>query len=259
MQVGNPSTDNYYDQRGYLEYAWSHAIISNEEYELAKRECDFWSSNLSDKCNDAMYTLWANYQEIDLNNIFGPKCLPIKSSSAALINILDKERIYKRGRMKRMVHEAYGACYASDAEDYFNRIDVQKALHVNITQQNFTWKGCSRSILDSYNYSVSSVLPIYRKLIGGGSLKIWIYSGDADGNVAVLGTRHWIEALKLSLKSIWRPWFHKKQVGGWIVEYTGLTFMTVRGAGHLVPLYKPSEALALIHSFLTGEKLPIKR
>ncbi|CAH9104278.1 unnamed protein product [Cuscuta europaea] len=256
--VGNPSTDNYYDQRGYLEYAWSHAVISDEEYELAKRECDFWSYNLSAKCNDAMYTLWANYQEIDINNIFGPICLPMNSSSTAHINILDKERIYKRGRMKPMVHEAYGACYVSDAEDYFNRIDVQNALHVNITQQNFTWKGCSRSILGSYNYSVSSVLPVYKKLIEGG-LRIWIYSGDADGNVPVLGTRYWIEALKLPLKSIWRPWFHKNQVTGWIVEYKGLTFMTVKGAGHLVPLYKPSEALALVHSFLSGEELPIKR
>lgn len=40
------------------------------------------------------------------------------------------------------------------------------------------------------------------------------------------------------------------------MEYEGLTFVTVRGAGHLVPLNKPSEALALIHSFLTEEDLP---
>lgn len=49
------------------------------------------------------------------------------------------------------------------------------------------------------------------------------------------------------------------QVGGRIVEYEGLTLVTVRGAGHLVPLNKPSEALALIHSFLSGENLPIHR
>ena len=49
---------------------------------------------------------------------------------------------------------------------------------------------------------------------------------------------------------------NKMQVGGRMVEYEGLTFVTVRGAGHLVPLNKPSEALSLIHSFLTGEPLP---
>ena len=50
-----------------------------------------------------------------------------------------------------------------------------------------------------------------------------------------------------------------KQVGGRLVEYEGLTFVTIRGAGHLVPLNKPSEALALFHSFLTGEDLPFQR
>ena len=49
------------------------------------------------------------------------------------------------------------------------------------------------------------------------------------------------------------------QVGGRIVEEEGLTYVTVRGAGHLVPLNKPTEALSLIHSFLTGDHLPTTR
>lgn len=49
------------------------------------------------------------------------------------------------------------------------------------------------------------------------------------------------------------------QVGGRIVEYEGLTYVTVRGAGHLVPLNKPKEALSLIHSFLAGDRLPTRR
>ena len=43
------------------------------------------------------------------------------------------------------------------------------------------------------------------------------------------------------------------------MEYKGMTLVTVRGAGHLVPLNKPSEALTLIHSFLSAEPLPIQR
>ncbi|GMP57179.1 hypothetical protein CsSME_00021368 [Camellia sinensis var. sinensis] len=49
------------------------------------------------------------------------------------------------------------------------------------------------------------------------------------------------------------------QVGGRIVEYEGLTYVTVRGAGHLVPLDKPSQALSLIRSFLSGQHLPTQR
>lgn len=114
-------------------------------------------------------------------------------------------------------------------------------------------------MLNTYNYTVFSVLPIYTKLIKGG-LKIWVYSGDADGRVPVIGTRYCVEALGLSIKSPWRSWYHDHQVGGRMVEYEeGLTLLTVRGAGHLVPLNKPSEALALFHSFLTGQDLPKQR
>jgi len=43
------------------------------------------------------------------------------------------------------------------------------------------------------------------------------------------------------------------------VEYHGMTMVTIRGAGHLVPLNKPSEGLALIDTFLQGKQLPTHR
>lgn len=49
---------------------------------------------------------------------------------------------------------------------------------------------------------------------------------------------------------------YNEKVGGRITEYEGgLTFVTVRGAGHLVPLNKPEEALALFRSFLNDQEL----
>jgi len=46
------------------------------------------------------------------------------------------------------------------------------------------------------------------------------------------------------------------QVGGWSMEYEGLTFVTVRGAGHEVPLHRPEQALFLFKQFLQGEPMP---
>lgn len=46
------------------------------------------------------------------------------------------------------------------------------------------------------------------------------------------------------------------KVGGWTEVYEGLTFATVRGAGHEVPLFKPRAALQLFKSFLAGKPLP---
>ncbi|KAL0017329.1 hypothetical protein SO802_004398 [Lithocarpus litseifolius] len=47
-------------------------------------------------------------------------------------------------------------------------------------------------------------------------------------------------------------------VGGYVVGYKGVTFATVRGAGHEVPSYQPERALTMISSFLTGKLPPIE-
>ncbi|XP_009590149.1 serine carboxypeptidase-like 26 isoform X1 [Nicotiana tomentosiformis] len=265
--VGNPETNDYYDYKGILEYAWSHAVIYDSEYEKAKQVCDFKLSNWSDACNDAMKVVWDKYEEIDIYNIYAPKCLRNSSSSSASLTVSGHESSKLKlqalnhafRRMKR-IPGGYDPCYTAFTEEYFNRLDVQIALHANSEGRHtrVKWQSCSDPVFQKYNYNVFSVLPIYKKLIQGG-LKIWIFSGDADGRVPVIGTRYCIEALNLTLKSEWHSWFHNHQVAGRIVEYEGLTFVTVRGAGHLVPLYKPSEALALIHSFVTGEELPAHR
>ena len=41
------------------------------------------------------------------------------------------------------------------------------------------------------------------------------------------------------------------QVEGYLTQYNGLSFMTVHGSGHYVPLYKPRQALVMISAFLT--------
>ncbi|KAJ0966856.1 hypothetical protein J5N97_023773 [Dioscorea zingiberensis] len=48
------------------------------------------------------------------------------------------------------------------------------------------------------------------------------------------------------------------QVGGWTLVYDGLTFVTIRGAGHEVPLFAPRQAQQLVRHFLKNEDLPSK-
>lgn len=257
FMVGNPETDDYYDTKGLLEYAWSHAVISDQLYEKAKQMCDFKSFFWSNECNSAMSQVFAQYEEIDIYNIYAPKCLLNTRRRLTFTSSNSRAKGNNYGLRGIRVFGGYDPCFSTYAEDYFNRKDVQSSLHASIhtRNSNVTWKVCNNSILRTYNFTVFSILPIYTKLIKGG-LKIWVYSGDTDGRVPVIGSRYCIEALGLSLKSPWRSWYHHSQVGGRIVEYEGVTFVTVKGAGHLVPLNKPSEALSLIRSFLTGEPLP---
>ena len=135
-------------------------------------------------------------------------------------------------------------------------------------------------------------------------LRLWVYSGDTDGIVPVLGTRRWVEGLGLPVSSpnggngsansnsnsasasgggggggngngngngngggggngngndgAWRSWSDAAgQVGGRRVDYVGgLTFSTVRGAGHMVPYDQPQRAQELLRMFLDeGEEV----
>ena len=53
----------------------------------------------------------------------------------------------------------------------------------------------------------------------------------------VTGTRRWLRKLDLPVTAQWRPWKSATgQVGGYFERYEGLTFATVRDAGHMVCL-----------------------
>lgn len=77
-----------------------------------------------------------------------------------------------------------------------------------------------------------------------------IYSGDVDGSVPFIGTRKWIANLDMVMLQDHKQWYYNDQVAGWFEVYSGLTFVTVRGAGHMVPQYKPPQALKMINSLL---------
>ncbi|XVF38922.1 hypothetical protein REPUB_Repub20aG0144200 [Reevesia pubescens] len=251
--VGNPITNDYHDYTGIMDYAWSHSVIPDELYHKIKQVCDFKVSAWSIECNDLVNEVFDKYSEIDIYNIYAPKCL-IDIANTSL-STASKVKNYGLRRV-RIPAGGSDPCYSKNAEKYFNRADVQASLHANSIGGKY--QSCSDSILNSYNLSVFSILPIYEKLVKG-NLKIWMYSGDMDGRVPVISSRYCVEALGLPLKSPWHSWFHHHQVGGRIVEYEGMTYVTIRGAGHLVPLDKPRQALTLIHSFLFGEPLPLHR
>ncbi|KAK4439921.1 Serine carboxypeptidase-like 31, partial [Sesamum alatum] len=251
--LGNPETHDAEDWRGIVDYAWSHAIVSDETHKTIIRSCDFYSDdpwNNTD-CNTAVEELFKQYDEIDMYSLYTTVCRSNSSVSAEFT-------ARSLSKMMPRLMAGYDPCLDHYAKTYYNRPDVQKALHVSDGTSLRNWTICNMTIFYGWSDSRTSVLPIYKKLIAAG-LRIWIYSGDTDGRVPVLSTRYSLSSLGLPIKKAWRPWYHQKQVGGWIQEYYGLTFATFRGAGHAVPTFKPSESLALFASFLAGESLPSER
>lgn len=73
------------DQLGMLEYAWSHAIISDELYSAVRKECDSFKEEEeggkpSKGCSPAVKAFLSAYDDIDIYSIYTPVCLSSFSS-----------------------------------------------------------------------------------------------------------------------------------------------------------------------------------
>lgn len=237
IMVGNGLMNDDTDFIGTFQYAWSHALISDELYQQAILNCS--ASNFSvGQCNFLEDLVYAEMGNIDIYSIYAPICLDNPS---------------KMARQEEAEIPGYDPCIDNYVSAYLNRPEVQKAIHANVTNITYSWTQCSNVLF--WADSVSTVLPIYRQLIASG-LKILVFSGDTDSRVPVTATKLSINELTLPIETPWYPWANGDEVGGYSVIYKGLTFATVRGAGHEVPEFQPSRALTLFKYFVEEKALP---
>ncbi|KAK1298786.1 Serine carboxypeptidase-like 27 [Acorus calamus] len=244
FMVGNAVTDDFHDLVGTFEYWWTHGLISDSTYHKLRTTCDFQSTtHPSDECEKILDVAGSEQGNIDPYSIYTRPC---NDSSSLKRNL--------RGHYRWMLR-AYDPCTERYSKAYYNRPEVQKALHANVTGINYPWDTCSDIIGDHWTDSPKSMLPIYQELIAAG-LRIWVFSGDTDSVVPLTATRYSIDALKLPTVMNWYPWYDNGLVGGWSQVYKGLTLVTVTGAGHLVPLLRPRQALILFRHFLQNKPMP---
>ncbi|GIL64198.1 hypothetical protein Vafri_18178, partial [Volvox africanus] len=147
-------------------------------------------------------------------------------------------------------------CTDSRAADlWLNDPRVREAIHAAPTDDIGYWTLCSDKI--SYMRDHGSMIPIHINNTKGHGLRALIYSGDHDMAVPHTGSEAWTGDLGFPVKAPWQPWFvADNQVAGYVVEYGhGLTYATVKGAGHMVPETNPREALAMFQRFIDGEHL----
>ncbi|CAL9042203.1 serine carboxypeptidase-like 35 [Musa acuminata AAA Group] len=273
FMIGNAVLNDATDQLGMVEYAWSHAIISDELYSTVRKECDSFKEEgeggrASKACSPAVRAFLQAYNDIDIYSIYSPICLSSLTKSSPSRKLVAAPKFFSQHEIwhdMRKMPTGYDPCTEDYVEKYFNRKDVQRALHANVTRLSYPYSPCSE-LIHNWNDSPSTVLPILMKLMKAG-LRVWVYSGDTDGRVPVTSTRYSINEMRLRPKGEerkrwggWRAWYHKEQVAGWVVEYEeGLTLATVRGAGHQVPVFAPDRALSLLSHFLGGQPLPSSR
>lgn len=256
FMIGNALLDDETDQEGMIDYAWDHAVISNRVYDDVKIKCNFSSQNLTKDCNQALQKYFDVYKIIDMYSLYAPKCVNTTGNATRQFPVIRgiAPHLFSKIGGWHKKPTGYDPCLSNYTEVYLNRPDVQQALHANLTKIPYPWTHCSDNI-SFWADAPASILPVIRKLVNGG-IRVWVFSGDTDGRIPVTATRYTLKKLGLNTIQEWSPWYTNQQVGGWTIAYDGLMFVTVRGAGHQVPTFKPKQALQLIRHFLANEKLP---
>jgi len=233
VMVGNGVTNAVGDYAliDSIDFLYGHALISANQYAAIINACP--NPNKPDsKCNDLV------------------------NKAQASLNDMDPYFIYTDCFHQR--HPNGSPCDDSSfATEYLNRADVQAAIHVKKTK----WEICSNRVNENYDGTGESMVPIYKFLLSN-NLRVLIYSGDSDSVVPYTGTAFWTSNSGFTPQGDeWRPWSFDDALGsqgvaGFVTDYKeGISFATVKGAGHMVPQFKPIPALVMFQRFLAGQKL----
>ncbi|XP_038982825.1 serine carboxypeptidase-like 35 isoform X3 [Phoenix dactylifera] len=154
LMIGNAVLNDATDQLGMVEYAWSHAIISDELYAAVLKECNSFKEELGDgrrsnACTPAVKAFLRSYADIDIYSIYTPVCLSSLSKSSRLTKLVAAPRLFSELQEAwhgmRSMPAGYDPCTEDYVEKYFNREDVQKALHANLTHLSYPYSPCSHT------------------------------------------------------------------------------------------------------------------
>lgn len=169
-----------------------------------------------------------------------------------------------RRSLQTTISPVFPTCIDDFTERYLNSFEVQEAIHIRSgTIPNGRWSDCGNV---DYDFNYESELDNYREWTNEGKLEILIYNGDADYILSHMGNSAWIrEGLKLTkYEREWTKWHGSDgQVAGYFETYSTtakggggngipFTFLTVKGAGHMVPKDRPKHALDMLVQFLKG-------
>ncbi|CAB9528207.1 Carboxypeptidase Y homolog A [Seminavis robusta] len=130
---------------------------------------------------------------------------------------------------------------------------VKAALHVDPDSAFFSG---DNGVGFTYVPTEPDLLPFYRRVVSETDLRVLIYNGDTDPAINSFTAQNWTSHLGMTETEAWRPWTldGKDYIGGYVTRYEkNFDFLTIRGAGHMVPQHKPKVSLEFLSKWLKNE------
>ncbi|KAL5836774.1 hypothetical protein ACOSQ3_013943 [Xanthoceras sorbifolium] len=291
--IGNGITDPEFDGNAVVPFAHGMGLISDDIYEEVKAACGgkyYHQPNTSETCSQKLDKVDTAIVSLNIYDILEP-CYhnPSSMNQNDAINLKNKNNnisnsfLHELGKTERSLPVrtrmfvrawpfrapvmpgvvaswpellSYGSVPCNDevATAWLNDESVRKALHAAPKNETGEWKLCTDLY---YTNNAGSMLSYHKNLTIQG-YRALIYSGDHDMRVPFTGSQAWTRSLGYKIVDEWRAWYSSYQdvASGYLQGYDhNLTFLTIKGAGHSVPEYKPRESLEFLRRWLDGEKI----
>lgn len=258
--IGNGLYSWQKNQQSIVFFAKYHGLIDDRNWaQLMKNcckdenpaKCDFFNYP-SDACenlvNKVVGLTWGG--GLDVYNLYA-ECAGGISQQNMMNHVLKKTGI---SRVLKPMFDAPPCTNDTALETYMNSKKVKAAIHVD---DSITWTLCNEDL--GYETLVDDVTEyIQHALNQVPDSRIMLYAGDVDMACNFLGGEMFAEAMNLPLLEDYSEWTYvaadnTRQVGGWYKKFDRLSWITVKGAGHMVPTDKPIQAYDMFQAFLDGK------
>eukprot|EP01116_Phalansterium_solitarium_P022258 TRINITY_DN7286_c0_g1_i1.p1 TRINITY_DN7286_c0_g1~~TRINITY_DN7286_c0_g1_i1.p1 ORF type:complete len:448 (+),score=153.04 TRINITY_DN7286_c0_g1_i1:166-1509(+) len=251
--AGNPSTTSFYDGNTFLSYLTQHGFISIFDYDNAYAACGGnFVGNTSAACTSIVQLLLTSYgTRINPYNVFAD-CIGPGPSQPGYCFTLQSALSLSSPAAPTTGSQTMVPCIPfNSTRDYMDQPAVRKALYVS--ENAFAWDLCSQHL--NYSFQYPDMVPLYNELVR--QVRVLFYSGDADTCVNFMATQLSVAQIVYNgTRSTAQPWMVDGQVAGYKTQYgSNPVFATVKGAGHMVATYRPTQALALFSRFISGQPL----
>lgn len=264
--IGNGLSSFELNENSLVYFAYYHGLIGDVLWSQLQKyccqdtiHCGFYNSS-NPECNKLVSQVDFIVADIGLN-IYGlyHNCSGLKSKDVRLFfafrNIFKpRNALAKRvrvGKYKIDFGISPPCINATAITVYLNSVSVRQALHIPEKVQK--WTICSGPINKHYKILYKNMSPFYKKLLQ--HYRAMVYNGDTDMACNFLGDQMFVDNLGLQTLRERRPWRNRHQVAGFVKDFEKLTFVTIKGAGHMVPEDRPPEALQMFTSFLADKPL----
>lgn len=255
--AGQCAFDNGVEINTNVPYFAGHGLISTDTYKQFAAACPVGTDppSLPAACENAINLAHNQVGNVNIYDIYGP-CITGEApgEEPGRIERSTGRRVYKRAPVPVRAGGPI-ECIDESIQAYINTPTFAAAFHVN---PNLNWAVCgSNSSFDYTRTEVDERVDVYPVIVQAG-VRVIIYNGEADACVPYLDNEAWTESLGYPVTSPWHSWLTPDgQVAGYATVYgaQNFQFVTVKGAGHMVPEVKPSAGLSVFQALISNKQL----